>query len=108
MQERPANARSIGTALMWPKSCRPSARLPPSHSMGWRVVNEAAVQAPANTVGMILVDGSLVASVIDRAGRLPRSTGEFAALRYRSPHRLHGRTARTRLGNTNHLQQRKA
>jgi pimeloyl-ACP methyl ester carboxylesterase len=93
--------------------------LPPAvlvgHSMGCRVVVEAALQAPAQAVGIVLVDGSqfvpametvlkqtfatpngfealtrrwfeemftaksnaaVVASVVERAGRLPRSIGE--------------------------------
>ncbi len=93
--------------------------LPPAvlvgHSMGCRVAIEAALQAPAQTAGAILVDGSqfpaametvlrqrfampngyaelvdslfrqmftersdrsVVASVIERAGRLPRTIGE--------------------------------
>ena len=55
------------------------------HSMGCRVITEAALQAPSHVAGLVLLDGSqfaaksdpaLAASVIERAGRLPRGIGE--------------------------------
>ena len=54
--------------------------LPPAvlvgHSMGCRVVTEAALQAPAHTAGLILVDGSQFAAAMEPVMRQRFATAE--------------------------------